>query len=336
MKNPFKKDGYMLPIASVNSVYIDNTLASNLFRPSLLIEEIVKNKDELGIPIDIARNRILFAFNDLLNSDLESVKNKAWSIAQDFGKRLAKVLTTLFNPSKQSIINRTDWTKEHWDYWKSIQNIYLVGGLTSPILTTIFYDCIETSFLKNDLSHITVTFIEGSANLGTHGLASLVNNGDYLLFDFGQTNIKRARHYKRKNKVLIDTILTSIPSDYLFYKHKNDEELLHISNCLDNYIVDVIAKTYKQTGFKGEDIFISIANYVYEGKIYQARGGYGKLALIADNYQNHLIRKVSKRLNKDVNIKLFHDTTAMSLLFKDEPHTAVISLGTAFGIAFPE
>ena len=90
-----------------------------------------------------------------------------------------------------------------------------------------------------------------------------------------------------------------------------------------------------EVAYNGDTIYMSIANYISKGVIYGARGGYGKLSLIAANYQEHLQYKLSKILQRDVTVYLFHDTSAMAFLFKDEPHTAVISLGTAFGVAFP-
>ena len=334
--NPFKKSGQILPVASLNSVYVDDVLADQLFRPSLIIDEILKYKYELGLSNVQDNQKLSYMFNDLLNSDFESIRAKATQIAETFGLRLARLLSTLFQPSELSKQNRKNWTEEHWDFWKNIENIYLVGGLTSPILTQIFYNEVEKHFRNKQIENKHITFIEGSANLGTHGLASIIENGDYLLFDFGQTNIKRGRHYKKDNKVVIDTILPSIPSDYLFYKTKNQKEVEEIAGKLHNYIVDTIIQTYKQVAFTGEDIYLSIANYVFDGKIYAHRGGYGKLAFVADNYEEYLTAELRKELNIEINVKLFHDTSAMALMFKDEKNTAVISLGTAFGIAFPE
>jgi len=94
--------------------------------------------------------------------------------------------------------------------------------------------------------------------------------------------------------------------------------------------------TFRQVAFTGEKIYMSIANYVYHGKIYSSRGGYGKLSYIASNYEEYLSKKLSEIAEKDIKLSLFHDTSAMALMFKNEKNTAVISLGTAFGIAFPE
>jgi hypothetical protein len=334
--NPFKKDKQMMPIASLNSVYIDNVLASNLFRPALILEELGKSKKALGLGNAVIDNKLLYQFNNLLKSDLDSVKAKATEIAIEYGNRLARVLLTLYSPSKLSKSNRINWTSEHWSFWRNIKNIYLVGGLTSPILTKIFYDRVTSILKENDIDDLCITFIEGSSNLGTRGMSQLIENGDYLLFDFGQTNIKRARHFKVDGKIVIDTVLPMVESKFLFYKKKNEEEIKEIAHQLDDYIVNTILDTYKQVAFNSENIYLSIANYVFNGKIYSARGGYGKLAYVADNYEIHLSNRLSKILNKKINVKLFHDTSAMALMFSNKKNTAVISLGTAFGIAFTE
>lgn len=334
MNNPFKLDGEMLPIASINSVYVDDTKASDLFRPTLMMEDIIRHKDELGITNISEHKSLLALFNQLLIHEVDSVRTKAKELAEIYGNRLAKVLSTLFNPSELSKRNRTNWTSIHWEYWKTIQHIYLVGGLTSPILTKIFLEQIHQEFDLNQINNVTVTFVHGSQNMGTRGLSTLVENGEYLLFDFGQTNIKRAHHIKHDGKLQLDAILDPLESKYLFYKSVSEEEIRETACLLDDYIVNTIVQTAKEVDFTGLHINLAIANYVSKGTIYSARGGYGKLAFIADNYQEHLQERLRKHYHKDITVSLFHDTSAMALLY-DLPNTAVISLGTAFGVAFP-
>ncbi len=333
--NPFKKDNQMLPIASINSVYVDDTLASDLFRPSILIDEIMKHKEEFGLIGVKDTTQIFMRFNELLNSEYDTFNRKALYIAEDFGNRLAKVLVTLKKPSPKSISNRKNWNSTHWDFWEGIQHIYLVGGLTSPILTKIFYARILQAFKANDIENLTITFIEGSQNLGTKGLATKVQNGRFLLFDFGQTKIKRAYHVKSNSKIDIDNVLSVVDSKYLFYKNRSDEEIKKIAFKLHNFIKNTIIQTMKEVNFQGDTILMSIANYVFNGSIYGARGGYGKLSYLGENYETILTDSLSKHFNKKINIKLYHDTSAMALLFQGKPDSAVISLGTAFGVAFP-
>lgn len=336
LDNPFVKNGQILPVASINSVYVDNVKASDLFRPEILVEIIEENRDKLMIPSSITGNDLLYEFDNLLNSENAEIKNVAIDLAKDFGDRLAMVLLTLKKPSELSVKNRKNWNEIHWNYWKTINKIYLVGGLTSPIITKIFYDRIKRLFKENDIHDFRVSFIEGSSHLGTKGLSTECQNGEYLLFDFGQTNIKRKHYVKENNYVVSDSILPTIKSDYLFYKSKSIDEVKMIAKSLHDFIIDVIMDTVKITDFKGDKLLLSIANYVYDGKIYLKRGGYGKLAYLSDNYQVFLSNEVSKELNRKVYVKLYHDTSSMGLNFKDLSNTAVISLGTAFGIAFVE
>jgi hypothetical protein len=333
-RNPFKHNGELLPVASINSVYVDDTKAIDLFRPTLIMNEILQKKDLLGLTALQENESLLETFNHLLQHDLDSIKRESRHIAKKYGDRLAKVLSTLFSPSLKSISNRNNWDQEHWDYWKTIEHLYLVGGLTSPILTTIFYDCIEKEFKIKGIEQKKVTFIEGSQNLGTQGLSTIVEDGDYLLFDFGQTSIKRRRHMKRHGIVVVDTVLPPVPADYLFYKSSTDDELLVTAKRLDDYIIDIIEQTMKEVDYQDCNYIISIANYVSNGTIYPNRGGYGKLHLVANNYQSHLSNRLSDKCNNKANVTLYHDTSAMGLLFREQPHTAVISLGTAFGVAF--
>jgi hypothetical protein len=58
------------------------------------------------------------------------------------------------------------------------------------------------------------------------------------------------------------------------------------------------------------------------------------LALLSSNYQNHLTQQLSNKLHRDVQVYMYHDTSSMALALKDTHKGAIISLGTAFGVAF--
>jgi len=334
--NPFKENGQMLPIASINSVYVEDVLASNLFRPELIINEIKKDRDFLGFSSDIADENLLVMFNGALNNDSFEIREKANEIAVSFGIKLANVLITLKKPSSKSVLNRPSWIDKHWEYWKGVKNIYFVGGLTSPILTSIFYTQIIKELNNHNIDDLKVSFIEGSIDLGTKGLTHITISGEYLLFDFGQTSIKRRHIIKEDNSIVIDSILPSVKSKHLFYKQKSEKELIHLANELDSFIINTIIDTVNIVNYKGNNMLVGIANYVIDGVIYSERGGYGKLSYIKGNYEEHLSNKISVLLKREITIRLYHDTSAMALNFRNTKRTAVISLGTAFGIAFPE
>lgn len=334
--NPFKKNNQIIPTASINSVYIDDKLASDLFRPTKIAGTIKEHSEQLEIQKTLSDKDIFKQFNDKLTSKNKVINRKANEIATMYGERLANIICTLKKPSKLSIENRNDWTHEHWDYWKKINNITFVGGLTSPVLTRKFLKIINNKLIEKEINDLNVSFIEGSSNLGTLGLSTQVTEGEHLLFDFGQTFIKRAHHMKKNSQTVLNANLESIPSDYLFYKYKDESELKRIALSLHKFIIQTIKNTIEEVQFEGNNILISIANYVQNGAIYKARGGYGKLALLSGNYQKFLQEELSKDMSKNVTISLYHDTTAMSLALQNERKGAIISLGTAFGVAFIE
>lgn len=335
MQNPFKQNGYMLPIASINNSYVGDRKVSKLFRPSLIKDTILEHRDILGLDHLEQTQDLLEVFNDLIVSDVPSIRLKALEIATFYGKQLAKILANFFHPSDKTIKNQSKWTQQHWDYWQNIEQIYLVGGISSPILTKIFFQEIKTLFEVLNLKK-EVKFITGSQDLGTIGLTTLINSGEYLLFDFGQTKIKRAHHIKENGETKVDIKLSKVNSKYLFYKNKQRKELRQVANKLHQYIVRVVVETDHEVAFDGNNIYIAIANYVNQGNIYPHRGGYGKLAQLSDNYEMYLSQSISNKLNRDIDVKLFHDTSAMALNFKNEKNTAVLSIGTAFGVAFPD
>ncbi|PAT01539.1 hypothetical protein CI105_06550 [Candidatus Izimaplasma bacterium ZiA1] len=334
--NPFVKDGHIIPLASINSVYIDDTLASDLFRIELLVNDIENNRDNLGFSSSILRDEIIKEFKKALVSEIPSIKECALSIASRYGHNLSMVIKTLVKPSLMSVNKRKDWTDIHWGYWKTINQIFILGGLTSPLLTKIFIDEISKTFEKYNIKNLNITFIEDSQDMGTKGLCTEVDEGEFLIFDFGQTYIKRRHYIKNGTFPSLDMTLDPIKSDFLFYKHKDDDELKIIASKLDDFMVDTIIDTMNEVDFSGNKLLIAIANYVYKGNIYPSRGGYAKLYKVAKNYENYLSKKLSKRLNKEITVVLYHDTSAMGLLFKEYKNTAVLSLGTAFGVSFPK
>jgi len=333
MKNPFKKDGYMLPVASINSVYIDNQIVSDLFRLSLIVDECIKYQNQLGLSSIDSPKDIFDGLHEAFISEDEEKRECAFKIGHTFGKRLALLIKTLKKPSQQSIANRKDWDEDHWEYWKRVKTLIFVGGVSSPSLTRIFLEDVK-EMLDQEGIDLNVRFIEGSVNLGTEALSKKVKGNDALLFDFGQTNIKRRHHVKEGRDIVIDTILPCVPAKFLYYKSQTDEELYEVGRELDTYIQDVIVNTVKESFFEGKQILIAMANYIDHGRIYPARGGYAKLGLLHDNYEQHLQTSLRKRLNRDIEVSLYHDTTAVSYYFEEEAPAAVISVGTAFGIAF--
>ena len=108
---------------------------------------------------------------------------------------------------------------------------------------------------------------------------------------------------------------------------------------LHEYITECIIETYEEAhkyGNVGWEIVISIASYVIDGKVNDARSGYAKLCTLGDNYAGYLARELEKRLHRALMVRLIHDGTAAGLYFKNAKNSVCITAGTAFGVGFPE
>ena len=86
----------------------------------------------------------------------------------------------------------------------------------------------------------------------------------------------------------------------------------------------------------GSEIVISIASYTVDGRLNSERGGYAKLCELGANYAELLSWEISGRLRRDVSVRLIHDGTAVALNFRDMKNTVCLSVGSYFGIGFPE
>lgn len=320
--NPFKQGKDMLPVASINSVYVDTVKAYDLFRPTLIIDEILRS--ELVYSEDFDKRSILSEFDNLLGK-----KHKiAMEIAVMFMNRLYDIITTLKSPSMQSVLNRKNWDRKHWDYWKSIKKILFVGGLTTPNFTSYLESNINKK-LQNQGINVTIEFVPNSGDYGIKGLATLVSK-EAVLFDFGQTNVKRGYVDSDENFHSFDTI----PSQHLEYKELSDEDLITEAHDMHEFMVNAISDLVQKQNV--DLVHVSIANYIINGVIYPARGAYGKLGFIDENYQMKLQEDVTNMMGRNIELYMHHDTTSMAYNFTGMTETAVISLGTAFGVAFLE
>lgn len=355
MNNPFVKNDFLCLNASINKLIIEKMptdivkqnlqgkTALEIFSTQLFIEEIRKNYKGLKLDIDKIVDKILPQhLEKCLESDDDSAKEVANDIVRLFGERLAVILLTLKKGEHANRLKRKDWDDEHWDYWNKIENAVLVGGLASLMLGEKLKYYIEKVFMESKENCYNIKLVKNSADVGIIGCSTYVqaeNERDfYLIFDFGQTFIKRSL-VKIEDKKIKDIIkLDKILSMHVKWEFEDDEEEKHeaveLHNHLLNSIIDAINILEEKSSSIGEHIVISIANYVENG-VFANRGGYGKLRLLSDNYEIYLANALSQELNKSFKITLVHDGTAMAAAFSNYSNSVCISLGTAFGVGFP-
>lgn len=354
MNNPFIKNGYLCSNASINKLVIAKVpqyinvkdvlgkSALDLFSTKLFINEIKNKENDLGINIEkIEEKQLPLYLEKCLDSNNESVRKSAIDIIDFFGSRLGLILLTLKKGEYENRQNRLDWTDEHWNYWAQIENVILVGGLANKRFGTIMQKSIDKVF-QCEKSKYNIILVDNPSQAAINGLATYIDekeeNKFNLTFDLGQSFIKRSILKLGTSKIDKVITLDKVKSKYVKWEFSSEleekEQAKKQSEYVINCIVDTITYCKKNNYKLGRDIVISVANYIEKGK-FKNRGGYGKLRLISDNYEEYLQEVLYNKLGEEYKIIMVHDGTAMAAAFSEYNKAVCISLGTVFGVGFP-
>jgi len=360
MKNPFilydekKKTEYINHSCSLNRVRIaklpvygiedgvEGYRANEIFSAKLISEDVKKTAEKLRADISAYSFRELpkLISENLLSEDVLH-RQIASSLSSKFGNRLGLILLALRLGQEENRKARDDWEDKHWKYWANVKNVVLTGGLATGLLGKRFKEQIHYVFDVAGVKPYSISLFENSAHVGAMGCTRLVDESHktFAVLDMGQTNIKRCIVRKRSGEVASLTTLSTEPSlnmDLTFSKNKeNYDRALELHRYLLNVICDTCRELDLEKDERGE-VIVSIANYVIGGELNSHRGGYAKLHLLCDNYATLLSDELSSRMHRPYRVRLIHDGTAIALNFKDWEDTVCLSLGTAFGVGFPE
>lgn len=317
---------------------IEGKQMSELFGASIITDEIARNAASIGIDLSKCQRTDL---PKILDKKIDEGNEEALRIARKFGNRLGMFLLLLKTGLPENRAIRADWDDEHWKYWANVETIFLVGGIASGRMCDYMLEVVRELFEKANVPMYNIVRSKESSEIGAKGcLTQLEEKGEVqLLFDFGQTMMKRMIAVRDEEG---DYALIKLPSKKSINMEcyiEDENEKRRQAEELHKYIVRSILETYDealQYGSIGWEIVISIASYVMDGKIYDARSGYAKLCTLSDNYAGFLAATLELILDRSVMIKLIHDGTAAALYYKGEENAVCITAGTAFGVGFPE
>lgn len=320
---------------------IEGKTVSQIFSTSVIADEILLNRDRLKISEDTPKEKLTFLLMECFNSNDESICECAKEIAVKFGKRLGLILLTLKTGLPENREVRQTWNDSHWEYWKNIDNIIAVGGLTSGEFGRELVRTAQSVCTINSKPAYKIIIFENAYNTGVIGCAKLLNNpnGINLLMDFGQTNMKRSIVKRENDEIVSIENLPLVPSKYMEWQVEGADEKRRQAILLHRHIMEVITDAYHKAEQKGKvspEIVISIASYIYNGRLDENRGGYAKLCVLYKNYGEYLSEELSSVLKTKVNVTLVHDGTAVALCFADYKKSVCITLGTFLGVGFPD
>ena len=360
MKNPFifydenKKTEYINHSCSINRVRlmklplygiddgIEGLRANEIISARIISEDVMMTAEKLHVNVSdySFRELPLLLSNDIMSENALR-RRIATSLSAKYGNRLGLILLALRLGQEENRKIREDWNTEHWQYWANVKNVVLTGGLAGGLLGKRFKEQIHYIFDMAGEKPYNLSLFENSSYVGAMGCTHLVDDSHktFAVLDMGQTNIKRCIVRKRSGELASITTLNTEPSMNMELKFEKSKANYDKALELHRYLLKVICDTCKNLdladGERGE-IIISIANYVIGGELNSHRGGYAKLHLLCEDYATLLSDELSSRMHRPYRVRLVHDGTAMALNFKGMEDTVCLSLGTAFGVGFPE
>lgn len=338
-----------LPLYGIEDSMEGKTM-SELFGAGIIIDEIENCADGLGINLSDFKRMDL---PKVIDVKIDEGNIEALRIARKYGNRLGMFLLVLKTGLHENRLARDDWDDEHWEYWANVGTIYLAGGLAGGRMGEYMLMVVREMFEMANVPMYNIVRNTNSSEIGAKGCLTVLedDNDVHILFDFGQTKIKRLiavrRYYScdetncgedsfdREYELVKLPSIKSINMDWYV---EDEEERRRQAEELHSYIVDNIVDTYYEALKYGDirwEIVISIASYVKDGKIHDARSGYAKLCMLSPNYAGYLAKALEERLCRGIIVKLVHDGTAAALYYKGASNSVCITAGTALGVGFP-
>lgn len=360
MNNPFfatsEYDGsqYLTPRCSLNRALmsklplygVDDAIEglgfSQIFSTRLIVEEIRRLERYYGLDLsDIPDRQLPKILDEALVSEDIRLNQLARRVVGKFGRRLGLILLALKKGEEGNRLARPDWDDSCWQLWHDIETVILTGGLASSRLGRRFKEQIRNIFDMAGERGYDIRLYDNGAYLGVMGIAQqLMRDDTYaLVLDLGQTNFKRAVVHKTGERIADFTPMDTLPSLHTDTARLSDSELTARAVALHQYIVKCIAESYREASLSTEldnTVLISIASYTHSGILNDERGGYAKLNRLGDNYAALLEEELSGELHRNIRVRLVHDGTATALYFSDVENAVCITIGTGFGVGFPD
>lgn len=276
----------------------------------------------------------------LVSSDAR-LRHMAERVTKKFGCRLGMLMLILKTGLPANRAARDDWDDECWEFWSDLDTVILTGGLASSMLGRRFKEYIHSVFDTACVKPYNTMLFENGRYLGVMGLAQrlMEDNTSALVLDMGHTGIKQALVRKAEGEIAGFTPMESLKSLYMQSRFDSSEDRLYMAIELHKRIVKIIATSYKEVSGcdkLSDTILVSIANYVHGGRLNPERGGYAKLCELGADYSVILEEDLSSELHHRVHVRLVHDSTAAALYFDGIDNAVCITLGTGFGVGFPD
>ena len=292
------------------------------------------------LQLDPADDQLLPKFDSCLTAVSAQIRTAAHKIAEEYGRSLAYLLLTLKRGDAINQQARADWQPQHWAFWAQIETVWLGGGLLAGHLGQTAVPLARELIQQNGFPHFRLELAPNGRHLPLLGAARAAAPGTttQLLFDFGQTAVKRAIAHYQDDSLTRLTLLPNLPAPCLnvLRPSQNRDDIVQFAD----WLLDLLAATWRETAASHPDLSLAVAIclacYLLDGQPRPEDSGcYGRLQHLTPNLQQFLTDGLRQRLDHELAVGLWHDGTAAALSQAGSAQTAVITCGTAMGIGFP-
>lgn len=263
----------------------------------------------------------------------EKVRRAARDIARRFGRNLGYVLVALRHP---------DAVREHhppWDvgmqeHWRTLSRLWLGGGLIRGHLGNWVIPYIRGVFTEAGITPPDLMRDPYGAALPLMGAACCVPKTatSAAVLDFGRSGVKRGVAGYAGGTLHALRLLPTLPTpwDDAADAANDPEELRRFR---DMFVIPTIVDTFAEAQPDSPLIPISMAAYIdARGEPYARQANpYAGLRGFDGTLEDMLSREVSRRVGREVRVKLIHDGTAAATV---HPGDTVMALGTGIGIGY--
>ena len=280
--------------------------------------------------LDLTRP-LLPQLHDCFENGTALQRHNANEIARTFGRRLAWLLLVVKRADPVNFPGRPDWEPRHWAYFAAREQVFLGGGLLAGRVGEAI--AAETmAIVAAHTAALAVTRVRHPTALPMLGLARCAPAGQrqILLFDFGQSSLKRAvAHYDDDGRFSELTLLPRQELNLLGHDLAPAELLALMVERLAESWHESQALGYAPAPVGG----IALAAHLLAGgEIGPGQtSGYGRLRELGRYLPVILAEVVGERLGRPVSFFCLNDAAAAASFYAGQPATLALALGTGIG-----
>ncbi|MCB8942143.1 MAG: hypothetical protein H6658_00060 [Ardenticatenaceae bacterium] len=327
----------VLPAAVTDSNLVGKT-GYDLLSMSSVVERIEMRRVALRLPAHLTD--MFRGFDDCFRHSEPMVRLTAKQMAVQYGRCLATILLTLKEAHPANRAARPEWGDPQWAYWQTINQVWLGGGVMAGQFGQHVVVAARQILHEAGYADYQLELTPFPAQMALVGAASMLapSTETALLLDFGHTQIKRAVAVLVAGELHRLHLLAPLPAacgSVLSAGPDQGRAEAHME-----HLTAVLALTQHQltqAGWQPQEVVAAMACNLYQGHPGPEEWGcYGRLQELTPHLQTHLADLWQRLSGQTLPFRLLQDAQAAALAHRGAAHAAVLTLGSAIGIGFPD